>query len=136
MTDPAAIVRSFYHAIEAGCHGDQLAEFLSIDARTIEHPNVLAPQGRVSDRTAMLANSTAGAGLLSRQRYDVRSLADIDGTVAVRLTWTGVIANDAGPFEAGQILTAHIAQFIRVGGGKIAEIETYDCYEPFATTPA
>jgi ketosteroid isomerase-like protein len=136
MSDAEDLVRSFYHAIEAGRHGDQLGEFLSSEARTIEHPNAIAPQGRVADRAAMLAGSTAGAKLLSSQRYDVRSLAEIDGTVAVRLTWTGVIANAAGPFTAGQRLTAHIAQFVRISDGKIAEIETYDCYEPFATTPA
>jgi hypothetical protein len=28
--------------------------------------------------------------------------------------------------------SAHIAQFIRVEGDVIAEIETYDCYEPIA----
>lgn len=49
----------------------------------------------------------------------------------MRSTWTGEIATDAGPFRAGQQLTAHVAQFIDVRDGRIASIETYDCYEPF-----
>jgi ketosteroid isomerase-like protein len=132
MSSAPDVVLSFYRAIEEGRHGDQLADFLSPDARTIERPNALVTGGRVSDRTTMLANSTAGAGLLDRQSYQVQSLAEVDGTVVARLTWTGVIAQDAGPFRAGQTLTAHIAQFIRVRDGQIEEIETYDCYEPFA----
>ena len=133
MASATDVVRSFYAAIEAGQHGDDLAPLLSSAARTIEHPNALVPNGRVSDRATMLANSTVGAGLLSSQRYQVHDLAEVDGTVAARLTWTGVIAQDAGPFTAGQILTAHIAQFICVRNGLIDEIETYDCYEPFGS---
>lgn len=132
MTDATDLVRAFYTAIEAGRNGEQLAAFLAADARTVERPNVLVPGGRVSDRATMLANSTAGAGLLASQTYDVRSLTEVDGTVAARLTWTGVIAHDAGPFTAGQTLVAHIAQFVRVRNGLIEEIETYDCYEPFS----
>jgi ketosteroid isomerase-like protein len=133
MVSAPDLVRSFYAAIEEGQHGDQLARFLSTDARTIEHPNALVPDGRTSDRAAMLANSGVGAGLLSSQRYQVHDLAEVDGTVAARLTWTGVIAQDAGPFTSGQRLTAHIAQFIRVRDGLIEEIETYDCYQPFGS---
>ena len=132
MSSATDVVLSFYRAIEDGQHGDQLARFLSPEARTVERPNALVPGGRVSDRATMLANSTAGAGLLAGQTYRVVSLAEVDGTVVARLTWTGVIAQDAGPFTAGQTLTAHIAQFIRVRDGQIVEIETYDCYEPFA----
>ncbi|PWN02933.1 hypothetical protein DJ010_11140 [Nocardioides silvaticus] len=61
----------------------------------------------------------------------MHSIHELGDLVAVRLTWTGTVAQDAGPFGAGQELTAHIAQFVRVDGGLITEIETYDCYEPF-----
>jgi ketosteroid isomerase-like protein len=39
---------------------------------------------------------------------------------------------DAGPFRAGQQLVAHIAGLLTVRGGRIAEHETFDCYEPIA----
>lgn len=128
----AELVKQLYAGIEAGRHGDQLAALMTDDVRTIERPNALVPAGRVSDRSAMLAASSAGAALLRRQRYDVRTIVAHDDTVTSRLTWTGVVGRDAGPFVAGQSLTAHIAQFVRVRDGRIAEIETYDCYEPFA----
>lgn len=124
-------VTAFYSAIEQGRHGDALSRFLAPDAVTVERPNALVPSGRVSDRAAMLAASSAGAALLSRQGYEVLSLVEVDDTVAVRLTWRGVVREDVGRFRAGQELTAHIAQFVRVCGGLIEHIETYDCYEPF-----
>jgi ketosteroid isomerase-like protein len=51
--------------------------------------------------------------------------------VVLRLTWTGEVRKAAGPFAKGQTLRAHIVQSIRTRDGRIAEIETYDCYEPF-----
>lgn len=132
MRDAASTVTAFYTAIEQGRHGDELSEYLAADAITWEHPNVLVPGGRLSDRAAMLAASSAGASLLTRQRYEIHWLREVDDTVAVRLTWRGTVAADAGPFHAGQELTAHIAQFVTVRDGRIAEIETYDCYEPFS----
>jgi len=41
------------------------------------------------------------------------------------------VARDAGPFREGQRLTAHLAQFAEVEGGRIRSIETFDCYEAF-----
>lgn len=131
MTDAALVVTEFYGAIEHGRHGGDLDQFFAHDARALERPNALAPQGRTSDRASMIAASSAGAGLLSRQRYEVHWLREIEDTVVTRVTWRGVVAQDAGPFRAGQELTAHIAQFIQVRDGRIVEIDTYDCYEPF-----
>jgi ketosteroid isomerase-like protein len=132
MPTRSEILRSFYAAIEAGLHGDALGEFLHPEATTLERPNALVPTGRMSDRTAMLAASTAGVELLESQRYEVRTLDEIgDDVVAARLHWRGVIAADVGPFRAGGQLTAHIAQFVRFRDDRILEIETFDCYEPF-----
>lgn len=70
--------------------------------------------------------------MLCAQRYDVHEVVESADVAAFRITWTGVIAADVGPFRAGQVLTAHIAQFVTVAEGRIASIHTYDCYEPFA----
>ncbi len=130
MDDRIAAVRRLYADIEAGRAGEQLRPHFTPDAVTVERPNVLVPEGRTSDLEAFLAGSSAGADLLAEQRYDVTSIAEVDGLVVARLCWTAVVAADAGPFRAGQRLTAHIAQFVRFDGNRIAEIETYDCYEP------
>ncbi len=63
--------------------------------------------------------------MLREQRYDVIDMESGD-TAILRLTWTGVIGQTIGPFVEGQVLTAHIAQFVRVEDDRIASIETYD----------
>ncbi len=73
-----------------------------------------------------------GAGLLREQRYHVRDAMEVGDVAILRVTWTAVVAREVGPFREGQGLTAHLAQFIGVRDGRIASIETYDCYEPFS----
>jgi ketosteroid isomerase-like protein len=46
-------------------------------------------------------------------------------TIAARATWRGTLA------ASGQQLTAHIATFTQVRGGRIFRHATYDCYERF-----
>lgn len=131
MPNVLSLTRELHAAIESGAHGDALAHLFTDDVITVERPNAISPTGRTVDGEQMRAASTAGAGLLSAQRYDVWSAQAVDDTAIVRLTWTGTVARDAGPFTAGQVLTAHIAQFVTARDGRICRIETYDCYEPF-----
>ena len=98
---------------------------------TVEHPNLIKPRGAITELNAMLEASTAGAGLLSMQKYEVHSAIEQGPLAIFRLTWTGEVARDIGPFRKGQLLTAHIAQFIETRDGRVARIETFDCYEPF-----
>ena len=130
MTDTTSALTALHDALTAGRHGDELRELFTPDATTTEHPNALN-RGRTSTLAEMLAASEAGAGLLAWQRYDVHSLISHGTTAIARLTWTGEVARDAGAFHEGQRLTAHIAQFVEVEGGRIRSIETYDCYEAF-----
>lgn len=132
-TSPAALARQLHAALEAGADGDRLRDLFAEDATTVERPNLLKPAGATADLATMLAASTAGAELLREQRYDLHDVIEQGDTAALRLTWTGVVARDTGPFAAGQQLTAHIAQFVTARAGKIASIETYDCYEPFGS---
>lgn len=128
---PLTVARALHAALEAGQHGDALRPLFTDDAATTEHPNLIKPAGAVTPLDAMIANSRAGAGLLATQRFELRSAIEVGSTAIVRLRWTGEIARDVGPFRKGQVLTAHVAQFIETRDGKIASIETFDCYEPF-----
>jgi ketosteroid isomerase-like protein len=125
-------IHDFLHALESGAHGDGLARYWADDAVTVTYPNAILPAGGTADRAAMLAASEAGSGRLAWQRYDIHDEHEHGDTAVLRLTWTGEVARDGGPFHAGQVLTAHVAQFIRVRDGRIAHVATYDCYEPFA----
>jgi ketosteroid isomerase-like protein len=131
-TTPITIARALHAALEAGRHGEDLRPLFTEDAMTLEHPNLVKPDGATSTLPQMLAASTAGTGLLSKQRYRLVDAQEVGDLAVLRVRWTGVIAQDVGPFHAGQELVAHIAQFVHVRDARIASIETYDCYEPFA----
>lgn len=128
---PLELALSLHDDLMAGRHGEHLRYLFTADALTIEHPNPLKPRGGAMRLEEMLAGSTAGATLLKRQKYEVHQAVENGNEVVLRLTWTGEIGVDAGRFAAGQQLRAHIVQFIRTHEGRIREIETYDCYEPF-----
>ncbi len=128
---PSVAVRAVYAALEAGVDADSLRSFFTDDAVTIEHPNRLKPKGAVSPLEAMLENVERGRTLLATQRYVVEEMLELGDRVAVRLTWTGTLAIDAGALRAGQVLTAQVAQFVQVRDGKVSRLETYDCYYPF-----
>lgn len=129
-TTPTEVVHRLYADIEAGLSGEALRPHFTPDARTVVRPNAITPQGSTSDLEAILVASAEGARLLAEQRYDVRHVVESGDLVVTRLRWTGVVAQDAGPFRAGQELTADIAQFVRVEDRRVAEIDTYDCYQP------
>jgi ketosteroid isomerase-like protein len=108
------IVIALHRALEAGVEGEALAAHWTHDITTTEYPNRICPNGRTSS-----------------QRYELVEAFEVGDTAILCLTWTGVVAADAGPFTAGQTLVAHIAQVVRTRDGKVASIATYDCYEPF-----
>lgn len=131
-SSPIAIAKALHAALEAGKHGDDLRHHFTPDATTTEHPNLVRPAGGTRSLDQMLADSAAGARLLAEQRYEVRSAVEVGELAILRLTWTGTIARAIGPYRAGQVLEAHIAQFVETRDGLVASIETFDCYEPLS----
>ena len=129
---PIALVRALHGALEAGAHGPALQPFFTPDASTVESPNLIKPRGAEIVLEQILSNSTAGAGLLAQQRYEIVDAIEHGNLAILRLFWTGTIARDVGPFRTGQQLRAHIAQFVSTNEGLISKIETYDCYEPLS----
>jgi ketosteroid isomerase-like protein len=110
---------------------EALADLIDPTAEFVEHPNRLVPHGRRRDRAATLEAFAAGKALLARQELTVHELVSSGERVVARLSWRGTLAIDAGPLSAGTVLAAEIAQFITVRDGRIARVETFDCYEPF-----
>src|SRR5262245_5762506 len=104
IQSPIAIARTLHAALEAGKHGEELRPLFTEDAVTIERPNLVKPAGATTGLEAGLAAATVGAGLLSKQIYDVHSALEQGDLAVLRLTWTGVLARDAGPFQKGQVL--------------------------------
>ena len=97
-----------------------------------EMPNLFAPAGRVSDYAAACASFEKGREYLPRQTYAIRHAIASGDTVALELSWAGEVAKAVGPFPAGARLSAQVAIFLRLRGGKVVSQTDYICYEPSA----
>lgn len=97
-----------------------------------ELPNAIAPRGQVRDLAACLQGLTKARQLLSSQTYTIKKYVDVGDSVVVELKWEGSVSRAAGPFQAGQKLTAHCCMIFELRDGRIASQRTYDCYEPFS----
>jgi ketosteroid isomerase-like protein len=139
VADPLAVVQAYYAVVaDLTSSETDLAALLDPDLQVIEHPNALIPTGAARDRAATLAGFRAGKALLAEQDFVIHQAIATADTVAVRATWSGMVARTAGGFITGTRLTAHVASFLTVRDGRILRHETFDCYEPFErnATPA
>jgi ketosteroid isomerase-like protein len=130
-----AVRRYFATVADLDSTEEQLRTLLSPDLRVTEHPNLVTPKGATRGLEGTVAGFNAGKALLSRQVFDVHEVLVLGNRAAVRATWRGVIAVDAGPYRAGQELVAHVAAVVALENGLIVEHETYDCYEPITAIP-
>jgi ketosteroid isomerase-like protein len=105
---------------------DKLAAIIDPEVRFSEMPNLINPAGTDRGADEALAGFRRGRELLAAQSYDVHSKLVDGDTIAARVTWRGTLA------ATGLQLTAHIATFTQVRGGRIYRHATYDCYEPLA----
>lgn len=131
--DLEAVVRRYYAVVsDLGSTAADLEALLAADVLITEHPNPISPNGAVRDKDATLAGFAAGKALLRAQSFDVREIVVNGERAAVRAIWRATIGIDAGPFRAGQKLTAQVASWLTVRDGRIVAHETYDCYQPWS----
>jgi ketosteroid isomerase-like protein len=132
-SDPAALVDRYLAIVgDLDADASELGTLLHLAFRVVEHPNVVAPTGRLRDRAAALAARTHVRTLLSNHRFDVREHIVAGDRVVTRVGWTGVLAVDAGAWPAGTEMRAECCMVFTVRDGRIVRQETYDCYEPVA----
>ena len=134
--DIARLVRRYFATVaDLGSTEEDLRSMLAVDLRAVEHPNAITPNGAVRDLESTCSGFRSGKALLSEQTFDVHEVLTSGERAAVRATWRGVVGVDAGPYRRGQELVAHIAGFLTVRDGRIADHETFDCYEPSVAGP-
>lgn len=135
MRNPEAVnlatVRAYLEALEAGAAGEALARFFAPDARQVELPNRLNPNGGDSDLPTLLRRAEQGRKLLRSQSYQIRSEVAQGSRVAVEALWTGTLAVPLGTLAAGATMTAHFAMFFELSEGRIRVQRNYDCFEPW-----
>lgn len=131
-TDVEDVVRRYYDVVgDLTRSEEELAALLHPAAVVVEHPNPVTPAGARRGVAESLAGFRAGRTLLSEQAFDVHEVIVTGERAAVRARWEGTVGRDAGPFAAGDRLTAHVAAFLTVRDGQVLGHETFDCYEPF-----
>ncbi|MET0741598.1 MAG: nuclear transport factor 2 family protein [Candidatus Nanopelagicales bacterium] len=129
------IVRRYFAVVgDLRSSEEDLRGVLHGDVRVVEHPNAITPRGATRDLAQTVAAFHAGKALLSNQAFDVHEVIAAGDRAAVRATWSGRVAVDAGPFHAGDVLTAEIAGFLMVREDRVLEHQTFDCYRPFRSS--
>jgi ketosteroid isomerase-like protein len=129
-TERERLVRDLLTAIENEAPAEVIATYWHPDAEQVELPSVMRPAGHRRGVAEMLDGYRAGAGFLSRQRYEVTNVVDDGERLAVQLRWTATTAAAAGTLPAGTDLVAHVAVFYEFRDGLILRQSSYDCYEP------
>ncbi|QSQ22023.1 nuclear transport factor 2 family protein [Pyxidicoccus parkwayensis] len=121
----------YLKALEDMTTGEALAAFFHPDVVQREYPNALTTKGQTRDLKKLLADSERAKGLLSSQRYAVRSTFAQGDTVAVEVDWTGTLAIPVRTLPAGAQMRAACGMFLTFKDGRILTQNNYDCFEPF-----
>ena len=124
-----ATVREYLRALEQGATGEALARFFTPEAKQIELPNRLNPEGGESDLATLLRGAEQGQQLLRDQRFEIRSEVAQGRCVAVEAVWTDVLATPISTLAAGARMKAYFAMFFELDDGRIAVQRNYDCFE-------
>ena len=124
------LVHRFIRAIESGTHGDALLEFLHPEVEQVDYPSLMNPQGGRRGLAEILAASTAGAGMIGEQRYDVRRVVASGDDLVVQVVWHGRVALPIGTVPVGTRLHSNSVISFGIDGDRIRRVEAYDCYDP------
>jgi ketosteroid isomerase-like protein len=127
--DPTDVIERYLALIS-----DPSAELADIEAlldaemRFVERPNLVSPHGSERDRGQVLASVEVGRQLLRDQHFEVADHVVADDRVASRVVWTGTLAVEAPPFEAGSELRADSSMHFTLRDGRILRQENFDCF--------
>ncbi len=125
------IIEAYFHDIEHGLSADKLNKYYAPDAKQIEYPNLMAPEGATHSLSDLQNGTSKGKGVLSRQRVEIQHYLEDGNAVVVEALWTGTLALPIGQIPIGGQMKAHIARFFEFENGKIIRQRNYDCFEPF-----
>lgn len=123
---PQELVRRYLAAVEANDH-ETLASLLDPTVVHYEYPSRHSPAGAVRDRSAILQRYLQVSELLVSQRFIIeREMVDGD-SVALEVTWLGILAVAHRDHAAGDTLTVRFGMFVRVREGRVVDQRNYDC---------
>lgn len=125
------LTRAYFDALERGVTGDALAAFYHPDVVQEEFPNRLLPNGARRDLAGVLAAAIRGQGVMTSQRYDIRSVVADSTRAAVEFEWSGTLAVPVGNLAVGAVMRGRFASFLEFKDGRIIGQRSYDCFDPW-----
>ena len=128
---PLEIARRYLAALSSGADSIELESFYDTGVVQEEFPNRLLPNGATRTLDDILQARARGKALLAAESFEIRNALGSGSDVAMELVWRATVDADAGPFRAGQQLTARFAMFLEFRDGRIVRQRNYDCFDPW-----
>ena len=129
--DILTIAKNYLKALKAGKTGKELALFFHPDVIQAELPNRLNPKGVTSNLDQILERAEKSKKLLKAQNFEITEAVINEDTVAMQVTWTGVVATSVGTISTGQTMKGHFAMFLQFQNGQIIKQTNYNCFDDF-----
>ena len=131
MTSAADFVRAFLDAIERDEVVGRESDWYTEDAVQVEFPNRLVPAGATRDLAAIRQAGARGRAIVERQSYEIVSLVEQGGRVAVEAIFRATFKMDVAGLLKGETMEARFAMFFEMRDGRIARHHSYDCFLPW-----
>lgn len=132
MKSKLDLVKKYFSLLESFSDSkSDFEEILDTGFQQREFPNILNKNGQMSDFPDTIRRASLGRKMLSQQAFQILNSLESDDQLAVEVQWQGVMAIDAGPFKANQVLKANFCFVCEFRNGKIFRQRNYDCFEPF-----
>lgn len=123
--------RRYLQAVESQASGAELAGFFAADVVVDQFPNRLVPKLVRSGLADIQREAEMGRRHVARQTYRIVNAVAAGDTVALEVTWEGVLALPVAGLEAGATMRAYFGMFLKFRDGKIVRQANYDCFEPW-----
>ena len=130
MTTNEQTVAAFLTMMSSRQSAAELDAFYHPQIEQIEYPNLITKNTAVRNLTDLKDGSEHGRQLLSAEHYEIKNLYCSGDAVILEAVWKGTLAIPLGTLQAGDVMTAHFAQFFEFKDGKILKQRNYDCFDP------
>jgi hypothetical protein len=121
-----SLVHQYLEAVSSFAPFETVRAFFASDILIEEHPNLIAPRGRIRRAADLPAAYELGCQILKSQSYRVKHIIEAGDELAVQLEWTGILAVPVMNLPAESEMKAFVAMFLTSAKAKspFSEITT------------
>ena len=85
----------------------------------------------ISDLNQILERLEKSKRLLKAQNYELVDAFVSKDTVALQISWSGVVSISVSTLSVGQTMRGHFAMFLQFQNGQIIRQTNYNCFDDF-----